>query len=344
MKLLKKNKKKGLMKAEAAVAKTEQEKVEERKEEVLAQGRKFKYPLQYAKYKIILNTVVIAVVVIALLVVMGWFLLYKKQSSSDVLYRITRILPVAVAEVDGEKVRFADYLMIYKSSVKPLEEQAGQTDEDIELIKQEYKRWALDEAEKYAYALKLGRELGVEVSKEQVAEAFLKHQKPEGVDRSEEAFLKVLKDNFGLDKSEYERLLYLSLMEVGVNKKIDQKAQGLAEQVEGLLAENGGNLRAVAEKLGEQVQYEETPGMIDNENLDGGRSGMAMKLADGQVSEKFVSNNGDGYYFVKLVGKNEEAGKVSYMSLKIVFTELEERVAKLKEEGKIAEYIELATD
>ena len=32
--------------------KTELERVEERREEVLSKGRKFKYPLQYAKYRI----------------------------------------------------------------------------------------------------------------------------------------------------------------------------------------------------------------------------------------------------------------------------------------------------
>ena len=37
--------------------KTEREKVEERREEVLAKGRKFKYPLQYTKHKLVINTI-----------------------------------------------------------------------------------------------------------------------------------------------------------------------------------------------------------------------------------------------------------------------------------------------
>ena len=36
--------------------KTELERVEERREEVLSKGRKFKYPLQYAKYRIVTVT------------------------------------------------------------------------------------------------------------------------------------------------------------------------------------------------------------------------------------------------------------------------------------------------
>ena len=56
--------------------KTEREKVEERREEVLSRGRKFKYPLQYAKHKLVINTVVIAVVGVVLLMVSGWAALY----------------------------------------------------------------------------------------------------------------------------------------------------------------------------------------------------------------------------------------------------------------------------
>ena len=37
--------------------KTELEKIEERREEVLSKGRKFKYPLQYAKYRIVTLTI-----------------------------------------------------------------------------------------------------------------------------------------------------------------------------------------------------------------------------------------------------------------------------------------------
>ena len=49
--------------------KTEREKVEERRDEVLARGRKFKYPMQYAKHKLIINTIVVAVVALILMVV-----------------------------------------------------------------------------------------------------------------------------------------------------------------------------------------------------------------------------------------------------------------------------------
>ncbi len=60
--------------------KTEREKVEERREEVLAHGRKFKYPLQYAKHRLMINTVIVALVALILMVVAGWAMLFNDLS------------------------------------------------------------------------------------------------------------------------------------------------------------------------------------------------------------------------------------------------------------------------
>ena len=69
--------------------KTEKEKVEERREEVLSRGRKFKYPLQYAKHRLIINTIIVAVVAVMMLSLTGWLALYKFQDMGDIMYRIS---------------------------------------------------------------------------------------------------------------------------------------------------------------------------------------------------------------------------------------------------------------
>ncbi len=322
---------------------TEQEKVDQRREEVLARGRKFKYPLQYAKHKLVFNTIIVSAVALVLIIVGGWFALYKAQSSWDVLYRVTRIVPLPVANVDGEKVLFSDYLMFYKSSVKAVEQQAGQlgNDTDSEELKDEYKRSELTSVEEYSYAEKLGEETGIEVTDEEIKAMFDEHRNVGGTETSEESFLKVLNDNFGLSKKEYERMLYLSIMKMKVSKEIDVKANEVAGKVEALIAQ-GVSYAEIANKLGEDVVYEETGVLVSNTNVDGGRSIMAMKLEAGQQSGRFVSSNGDGYYFVKLTSKT--ATEVNYSSLKIDFTEFRKKFEKVKEEGKIKEYITLSEE
>ena len=319
--------------------KTEREKVEERREEVLAKGRKFKYPLQYTKHKLVINTILVAAVAVVAMVVAGWLALYQFQSTGEMMYRVTQVLPVPVAEVEGAKVRYSDYLMIYRSNLQTSEQQSGQlgNTEDDDLVRAEYKRTALEAAVEYTYAMKLGRELGLSVSEKEIDQAFDEHRKVGGVERSEEAFLKIVQDNFGMNRREYRRMLELTLMKAKVEQEIDETAQAVAAEVETMLNENGGDMAAVAESLGEQVEYEATGQLVDNMNVDGGRSNQAMTLEPGQVSERFLSNNGDGYYFVKLVEKTET--QVNYESIKVKFTTFAERVEQLYEEGKVKDLI-----
>lgn len=320
--------------------KTEREKVEERREEVLAHGRKFKYPLQYAKHKLMINTIIVALVALVMMIVAGWAMLYKFQDTGDMIYRVTQVIPVPVAEVDGTKVRYSDYLMIYRSNLMTAEQQGGQLgdSEDDEMVRQNYKQAALYSAVEYTYAMKLGAERGITVTDAEIDEAFNEHRKVGGVERSEEGFLKILRDNFGMNKSEYRRMLYLTLMKAKVAQEVDETARNQAAEVERLLKENDNDLHKAADSI-EGVDYEETGRLVDNMNVDGGRSTMAMSLEAGQVSERFLSSNGDGYYYVKLIDKT--SSEVNYASLKIVFSEFDKMVADLYANEKVESFIDL---
>ncbi|MBQ3263504.1 SurA N-terminal domain-containing protein [Candidatus Saccharibacteria bacterium] len=319
--------------------KTEQEKVEERREEVLARGRKFKYPLQWTKHRVVINTILIAVVTIAILVTSGWLALYQFGETGEMLFRITKILPVPVAQIDGENVLFSDYLMFYRSGITSIERQSGQsvTEGDIETLRTEYKRAALTEAEEYTYAMKLAKEFGLTVTSEEIASEFNKHLSIGGTERSEAGFMKIIEENFGLTKDEYERMIYLTLLRAKVEMAIDENASQIASRVETLLAENNGNYSSVADALGDQIEYQETGGMVSNQNIDGGRAAEASKLEPGEQSGRFVSINGDGYYFVKLIEKSDT--EVNFVSIKVPFTEFNIRLAELRENDAVNEFI-----
>ena len=320
--------------------KTEKEKLDDRREEILAHGRKFKYPMQFAKHRLVFVTIAIAIVALLGAVALGWLTLYKTQNTGDILYRLTTVLPVPVAKIDGEKVRYSDYLMVYRSSVMPVEQQNGSLStegEDEVNVRNAYKRVALNEAENYTYALKLAKQLGVEVTEEMIDQAFDAHRKVGGTDRSKESFLKVIKDNFGLTESEYRRMLYLSLVKVEVAKKIDTEATKKAEEARAKLEQNGGDFKAVAAELG--IEYEETGGLIDIMNVDGGRASKAYEMEPGAISDIFVSLSGDAYYIVKLNEKSD--AKVNYLSLRIPFTEFDNRLKNVREEKRVEEYIEI---
>lgn len=323
--------------------KTELEKIEERREEVLSKGRKFKYPLQYAKYRIVTLTIVISLVAVMLISGFLYVALYKWQSTDAVLYRLTQLVPLPVASIENEQVRYSDYLMIYKSTITPIEQQQGKlgNEKDTSSMESHYKRMALTEAENYAYALKLANEYHLTVNKEEIDEALDNHRRIGGVERSEESFKKILEDNFGLSMKEYRRMLYLSLMKEKVSQQIDNEAIRISETVQaGVKA--GKTLKAIADELGDKVLYEETGGLVDKMNVDGGRAGVAMELAAGQTSDRVMSSSGDGYYFVTLVNKTESS--VNYTSIKVPFSEFNKRVKQVRESSGVKEFIKLSEE
>lgn len=326
---------------ENEVKKSEQERLAEKREQILARGKKFKYPLQFSKHRTMIVTIFLATFALVMLAGVLWIGLYKASNTGDMMFRVTKLLPLPAAEIDGEKVRYSDYLLIYRSSLAPIEQHTGKigAGENAEAIKAYYKRSALQAVEDLTYALKLARETGIEIGADKIEKAINEQRSAGGATRSEASFLKVLKDNFGLTKSEYERLVYLNLVKAAVAEKIDNQARETAEKITEELGKDPQIFNKLGEKYGEKIVYEETGGLVDNVNVDGGRAAKASSMEVQKISEKFVSSNGDGYYFVKTLEKTEK--KVSYASVRVPFREFERRVNTLRQSGAVKEYINL---
>src|SRR5512138_1289424 len=78
------------------------ETVAEHRERVLAGGRKFKYPVQYKKHRILFMSIIIAVLAVLVFVAFFVYQLYLAQAYDRFTYGLTRVLPVPVARVDSE--------------------------------------------------------------------------------------------------------------------------------------------------------------------------------------------------------------------------------------------------
>ena len=48
------------------------ETVAEHRERILAGGRKFKYPVQYARHRLVINAILVTLAALVLLAVIGW--------------------------------------------------------------------------------------------------------------------------------------------------------------------------------------------------------------------------------------------------------------------------------
>ena len=146
--------------------------------------------------------------------------------------------------------------------------------------------------------------------------------------------------------SEYRRWIMLSIAKKKAAILLDKEAEEISEEIEIALKANGNSFGKVAKLMEDKVtvSYEDASDEVEATNLDDGRAEMAMKLKKvGEVSPRFASKNGDCYYYVRLVSKSDD-GYVSYETLQIRFTALDDAIARLREEGKITEKIEVKTE
>lgn len=310
------------------------ETIAEHREQILAGGRRFKYPVQYARHKLVFNAIIISIGVIILAVVLGWWQLYVVQNTSDFMYRVTKLIPLSVASVDGQRVLYSDYLMKYRSSAHYLEEkeQINFKTEDGKSQSDFIKQQAMQDAVVDAYARKIAKEKDITVTDVEL-ETFLKLQRvsPDG-EVSEKTYEAVILDYYGWSPDEYRRAMKSKLLRQKVAYAVDSTASATVAQVKSALDGGSSDLAAIATNVsaaGEgQVRYA-SQGWIPKNNQDGGLTTAATGLQKGQISGIVTSTSGDGYYFVKLNDINDT--QVNYDYIHIPLTVFSATIAGLED-------------
>jgi hypothetical protein len=317
----------------------------EHRQQVLAGGRKFKYPVQYARHKLVVNAIIIIVATIIILLGVGYWLLYQAQNTSDFMYRVTKVVPVPVAEVDGESVRYSEYLMKFRSNLHYLveKEQVDITTEDgkrqVEFIKDQ----AMHDALADAYAAKIAKEKDLQVSSAEL-EAYLKQQRQssDGNEVSESTYNAVILDYYGWSPDEYQQAMKTKLLRQKVAYAVDQNAETVSKNVETNISAASADLSTVANAInadGKKSVVFWPAAWVPVDNQDGGLAAAAAKLDIGEVSKPIKTTSGDGYYYVKLVDKNET--QVRYEYIQVPLTTFEEMLAKAETDNKISQYIDI---
>lgn len=318
------------------------ETVAEHRERILAGGRRFKYPMQYARHKLVINTIIVTLVALVLAAVVGWWQLYQVQNTNSFFYRVTRVLPLPVASVDGESVRYSSYLMYYNSSAHYL-----QTSEQIDLNSSDgkrqldyVKRKSMDNVEQDAYALKLAQQLGVSVTDQEVDKVITNDRNTANGTISQETYDASALSILGWSQDEYRQDAKSKLLHQDVAYAIDTAAKTKADQAASLVKTPNADFGVIATQLGGNGAAKTSAGvsgMVPLTNSDGGLSAEAAKLQKGTVSSVVKTTTGDGYYFVRLLDKSDT--QINYEYIRIPLTKFDEQFAALKKDNKIHEYI-----
>ena len=329
--------------------------ISEHREDILAKGRKLKYPMQYSKKRLIVISIV---VVVAAVTTFGLWLnnaLYKQQQTGDFFFSVTKILPLNVASVDGQPVRYQDYLRRLRADVHYYlnhEHRSFNSDEgEVEL--NYHKRKDLDVAEKAAYVEYLAEQNDISVSMDEVDAEIAVMREANG--ETEEGLISTLESYYGWSMSDYRLTTHDQMLEQAVSYAIDNEAKETADEVlERLQA--GADFSVVAgngtsgdttQQTGSASSAQTLPnvqngGTITAKTTDQDPTGVVQavsKLSVGELTEvgKMRSNNTNYYYIARLDARDGE--DIQYSLILIKLTKLDDDFAKLRVDGKIEEYI-----
>ena len=329
--------------------------ISEHREDILAKGRKLKYPMQYSKKRLIVISIVVVVTAVT---TFGLWLnnaLYKQQQTGDFFFSVTKILPLNVASVDGQPVRYQDYLRRLRADVHYYlnhEHRSFNSDEgEVEL--NYHKRKDLDVAEKAAYVEYLAEQNDISVSMDEVDAEIAAMREANG--ETEEGLISTLESYYGWSMSDYRLTTHDQMLEQAVSYAIDNEAKETADEVLEQL-QTGVDFSVVAgngtsgdttQQTGSVSSAQTLPnvqngGTITAKTTDQDPTGVVQavsKLSVGELTEvgKMRSNNTNYYYIARLDAKDGE--DIQYSLILIKLTKLDDDFAKLRADGKIEEYI-----
>lgn len=339
-KLLNKIRRKKPTLAESARITTET--IAHHRERILAGGRRFKYPVQYARHKLVFNAIIITIATLLALIGVGYWQLYLAQNTSDFMYRVTRVLPVPVASIDGQPVLYSDYLMKYRSSIHYLEtkERVNLKTEDGKRQSDFVKQQAMEDSLADAYAIKLAKEHNVTVTDAEL-QTFLKQQRrsTDG-EVSEATYDAVILDYYGWSHEEYQHAMEIKLLRQKVAFAVDTEADAISKTVGATITAGNTDLKSVTDTINAtskvQVVYGAL-GWVPKTNQDGGLAEAAAKLQKGGISTVIKSTTGEGYYYLKLLDINDT--QVNYEYVHIPLTAFAKDLAAVKDQNKVKKYI-----
>ena len=321
------------------------ETVAEHREQILAGGRRFKYPRQIARHKLVFNAIIISIASLIILAIITWWQLYPVQNTSAFFYNVTRMLPLPVASVEGKQVLYSDYLLRLNGSTHYLEEteRLNLDTEDGQRQVEFMKRQALDGAIADTYAEKIATERNISVSRKEVNDVIDSSLNTVNGRISQDVYDNSTFSTLGYDAEEYRHIIERSLQREKVAYAIDDTAAKAKAEAEVYISSSEkpslGKLADQLEKNGYEIQTGSS-GLVPKTNHDGGLSQTAYNLKEGALSQVVKSTTGDGYYILQLNSKNDR--QLNYSFIKIPLTEFDKRIEALSKNDKISEYIDVA--
>jgi hypothetical protein len=302
-----------------AIPRITNETVTQHREEVISGAKKYVYPLQHSRHRI----VIISVIILAALTIgfLSYIMLslYKFQSTSTFTYQITKVLPLPFAKIGGTFVSYEEYLFDLRHIVHYFENQI-----EVDFETEQGKSQLIEEKKKIrervingAYAAKIAREKGISVTNEEVDRQVQLLGELNLIGTDPQVFEDVLKSFYDWDINDLKRSIKQQLLTAKVVQALDPSVQERAQKA--LDEINAGkDFAQAAKEVSEDEANKANGGDIgivdDNKAVYLQEYNALKQLQPGQVSGIIVLDS--GLAIVKHNGNEGEKIKASRILFK----------------------------
>lgn len=317
------------------------ETVAEHREAVLGSARKYIYPLQHSRGRIIKISSALFGLAIVVFFVYCVVALYHLHTTSTFIYQVTRVLPFPVAKAGPDFVSYENYLFELRHlqhyyEVQLKEDLDGKDKQHYEALRKDSLQKVIDDA----YVKQLARKHNISVSNREVNDQITLVKSQNRLGTNDQMLEDVLKQFWGWSISDFRRELKSQLLAQKVASQLDMATHARAANALAALAEGkdfavlAGEVSDDAATKGAGGQYG-APIAKSNRDVPPQVVDALFKLQPGQTSE--VINTGYTLEIVKVIQVAED--KVTGAHISFQLTDIEQYIKPLKEEKKARRFI-----
>lgn len=313
------------------------ETVAEHREEVLSGARKFIYPLQHSAHRIVVISAMIFGVLAFSFFIYCLLALYKFDSTSTFIYRVTQVLPFPIAKAGSSFVAYENYLfdlrhyMHYYQTQQKVDFNGDSGKEQLAAFRKTALQGAVDEA----YTKQLAKEHNISVSDQEVRNQIDLLRSQNRLGSSDEVLEDVLKEFWGWTINDFTRELKKQLLAQKVVSALDTATHSRAQDVLNQL-KSGGDFATLAKQYSEDPNTKDSGGdypfPIEQTNRDLPPQVVAalFSMQPGQTSE--IVETPLGLEILKV--REVEGNKVRASHIFFAFQPIDTYIEPLKKDDK----------
>ena len=333
--------------ADASVPRITNENVAEHRQEILSGARKYIYPLQHSKHRIILLTTSLIIAAVLIFTASSVFLLYRQRTTSNFMYQVTKVVPFPIARIGTTLVSYENYLFELRRYIHYYETQQQLSFESDagQAQLRDYQRRALDDVVNLAYAKIIAGERNVTVTESEIDEQIRIAKELNRFGSSDDVFEDVLKSFWDWSVDDFRRSLSNELLIQKVTRSLDPETEDRARTALAEL-ESGKEFADVATRYSDDVGTKDRGGEFgfvnaSNRNVSQQTVDTLLRLPEGQYSDIRVIPYQNGYALeiVRNIALKDGGAEGAHIIFRL--KDLSETLNDRKEETPFRQYITL---